>query len=330
LATLKEIAERAGVSVRTVSRALSGAADIQTVTRQRIEKLAQELDYRPNPIARGLRLQRGFAVPVIVHQPDELCFAKVCVMERELRAAKLVTQLIFNPGGADEEAGLLAEAIASRPAAVVLFSSAHENSATHLDRLHRSGLPYVLIDSTPLPQLDTIRIDRAAGVARAVGQLLDGGHRYVCCLGPASGGRAEGFLRAFTDRSIPPPEGWGLHGYEASYDSARKAAADLLRLHPAATGAFAYSDLFAWGVLRGLTDAGVGVPGRLSLIGFDDRPPSRYVTPPLSTVAHPHEDVGRLAAEVILGKIAGQLRPGEGSRLAVPRYIERASTRSLA
>jgi DNA-binding LacI/PurR family transcriptional regulator len=280
-------------------------------------------------MARGLRLRRGYAVPVIVNHPDELSFAKVCVLERQLRAAGLTTRLVFNAGGAEGEAAHLAEALAHRPAAVALFSAAAEGQAPHLEELHRSGRPYVLIDRAPLAGLDTVHIDRTEGVARAVGHLLEGGHRAVYYLGPSGGGRTEGFERAYASRELPLPEGWALTGYKATFEDGRRAAEDLLRLHPEATAAFTYSDLYAWGALRGFIESGADVPGRVSVIGFDDRSPSQYVSPPLSTVAHPHEAVGKLAAEVILGKLDGKIRPGEGSRTAVPSFVERQSTRAL-
>jgi LacI family transcriptional regulator len=330
VATLREIAERAGVSIRTVSRVLSGAEDVRAETREAIELIASDLNYTPDPMARGLKLRRGYSVPVIVNRPEELAFAKVCVLERELRSAGYTTQLIFNAGGAEGEAQHLSEALGYRPAAVVLFSAARQGGAEHLGKLHRSGTPYVLIDRRPLPSLDVVGIGRAAGVARAVEHLLKGGHRKVFYLGPKKGDeRTEGFLRAFRNRRMRPPKGWALTGYQTSAEGGRAAAGDLVRRHPEATATFVYSDLFAYGVLRGLQENGADVPGRISVIGFDDRAPSEFVTPPLSTVAHPHEEVGRLAASVILGKIAGEIAPGEGSRTAVPSFVERMSSRKL-
>ncbi len=330
MATLREIARKAGVSIRTVSRALSGAADVRAETRAAIERISAELNYTPNPLARGLKLRRGYVVPVIVQQPEALAFAKVCVLERELRSAGYTTQLIFNAGGAESEAEHLSTALGYRPAAVVLFSAASGKGAQHLRQLHKSGTPYVLIDRQPLPGLDVVGIDRAAGVAGAVGHLLEGGHRKVFYLGPKKGDeRTEGFLRAFRARRLRPPKSWALTNYEVSAEGGRAAALDLVRFHPEATAAFVYSDICAYGVLRGLKESGIDVPGQVSVIGFDDRRPSEFVTPPLSTVAHPHEEVGRLAAEVVLGKIAGEVAQGKGSRTAVPSFVERSSIRRL-
>ena len=329
MAKLKDIAERAGVSIRTVSRTLSGAPDVGAATRARVEKIARRLDYRPDPLARGLKLKRGYAISVILHTPNELHLAKVCVLERELRAAGYTTQLVFS-AGPEAEAGHLADALAARSAAVILFGTAKEKKvARHLEKLHAGGHPYVLIDRGPSPELDVVRIDRAAGVAGAVRFLIEGGHRAIHYLGPEGGGRTEGFQRAFREAKLEPPAGWALTGFPASEEGGRRAARALVRRHPEATAVFTYSDIFAYGVLAGLAGRGVGVPERISVIGFDDRSPSQYVTPPLSTVAHPHEEVGRAAAEVILGKIAGRIGPGEGSRLIVPRFVERASTRAL-
>jgi len=331
VATLKEIASRAGVSIRTVARALAGAADVNAETRARIENLARELDYRPNQLARGLKLRRSHIVAAIVHRPDELAFEKVCVLERELRAAGFVVQLVFNGGGVAEEAGLLAEALAHHAAAVAVFTAAGSaDEAAHLTAMHKSGHPYVLVDRQPVRSLDTVLIDRPAGVAAAVGRLLDGGHRQVCYLGPAGSEREDGFRQAFRDRGLEPPRGWKLsEGWQATPESGRAAGAAFPGLRPEATALFAYSDLFAYGVIRGLTASGAAVPERISVVGFDDRLPSRFVSPPLSTIAHPHEEVGKLAAEVLLGKLGGEIKPGAGTRTAVPRYVERQSTRDL-
>ena len=290
-------------------------------------------ELRPGDFLPSVRqLSREHGVAVIVHRPDELAFEKVCVLERELRAAGYTTRLVFGGAGAAEEAALLAEALAQRAAAVAIFTAAADRAgAAHLEALHRSGRPYVLIDRRPAPGLDTVLIDRPAGVAAAVGRLLDGGHRRVCCLGPAQRERLAGFRRAFAERQLRLPRGWRLtEGWQPTAESGERAGAELLRLRPETTAVFAYSDIFAYGVLRGLAGRGVEVPARVSVIGFDDRLPSRFVSPPLSTIAHPHEEVGRLAAEVLLGKLAGRIRAGEGTRVAVPRYVERASTRDLA
>ncbi len=332
MATLKEVAARAGVSIRTVTRVLAGAADVSAETRERVEHIARELDYRPHPLARGLKLRRSHIVAAIVHRPDELAFEKVCVLERELRAAGYVVQLVFNGGGAAEEAGLVAEALANHAAALAVFTAARSaEEAGHLEALHESGRAYVLVDRQPSPGLDTVLIDRQAGVAAAVGRLLDGGHRQVFYLGPAGIEREEGFVRAFAARGLALPDGWRLaEGWRATPESGREAGGRLASLRPEATAVFAYSDLFAYGVIEGLRAAGVDVPGRVSVVGFDDRLPSRFVSPPLSTVAHPHKEVGRLAANVLLGKLDGTVRPGEGTRTAVPSYVERQSTRDLA
>ncbi|GAG12239.1 unnamed protein product, partial [marine sediment metagenome] len=156
-------------------------------------------------------------------------------------------------------------------------------------------------------------------------------HREVFYLGPSGrDARTEGFARAFRDRKLRPPEAWAPGNYRFSTADGRRAARDLLARRPGATAAFACSDRFAYGVLAELAARGVDVPGKISVIGFDDRSPSQFVSPPLSTVAHPHEEVGKLAAEVLLGKIGGTVKPGEGSRTAVPRFVERESTRALA
>jgi LacI family transcriptional regulator len=331
VATLKEIAARAGVSIRTVTRVLAGAADVNAATRARIEKLSRELDYRPNQLARGLKLRRSHIVAAIVHRPDELAFEKVCCLERELRKANLVVQLVFNGGGAAEEAGLLAEALAHHAAAVAVFTAAGTaGEARHLEALHKSGHPYVLVDRQPVRSLDTVLIDRPAGVAAAVGRLLDGGHRQVFYLGSEGRERTDGFLRAFAERGLRPPHNWRTYqGWPVNAEGGRAAGAAFPGQRPEATAVFAYSDIFAYGVMQGLVAAGAPVPERISVIGFDDRSPSRFVSPPLSTVAHPHEEVGKLAAEVLLGKLGGTIRPGQGTRSAVPKYVERASTRDL-
>ena len=331
LATLKQIAARAGVSIRTVRRALAGAADASAATRARVGQIARELAYRPDELARSLKAGRGYGVAVIVHRPDELAFEKVCCLERELGAAGYTTRLVFNGGGVAEEAALLAEALAQRVAAVAVFTAASSAAeAAHLEALHKSGHPYVLIDRQPSRALDTVLIDRPAGVAGAVGRLADGGHRQVFYLGPEGPERTAGFLRAFAERGLRPPRGWKLsNGWPATAEGGRAAGAALPALRPQATAVFAYSDLFAYGVMAGLAAGGAPVPERVSVVGFDDRLPSRFVSPPLSTVAHPHEEVGRLAAGVLLGKLGGTIRPGQGTRTAVPRYVERQSTRNL-
>lgn len=297
MATLKDIAARTGVSVRTVTRALSGSGYVNEAARGRIVAVAAELGYRPNATARSLRLGRTSEVVVVSSSVDELHMAKIAGIERLLSGRGLSVGVAMRSLRVDPR--LLAdELVHRRPAGVIVIGPIDRQPKAIVELLLARRIPAVAVDSPD--EAPAVRIDRAAGIAQAVRYLADRGRHRIAYVGPAdSRNRIDGYLAATRDAGLPllvlpPADGEDHRSYGRRFASE----------YPEVDAVQAYSDERALEFLAGLHDAGVRVPDDIALVGFDDRWAARYAWPPLTTVAQPSEEIGRLAAELVTGPVA--------------------------
>ena len=293
MATLKDIAERTGVSVRTVSRALSGTGYVNADLRDRVQATARELGYTPDPLARSLRLGRTQEVIAIAITVDELHMARIAGLEHHLRAHGHSTgvQMVDERELASPD-DLVATLLRRRPAGVAIASRSGLEVQPLCRALSRVGIRYVVMDSQGA--LPGVRIDRAAGVAQAVRYLSDSGRKTIAYVGPAlSMDRIVGYRSAIEELGLSEP----LFDPGEAY---RRSIPALLGRFPDLDAIQAYSDERALELLAGLHDAGVRVPDDVAVIGFDDRWAARYAWPPLTTVAQPSRAVGEEAARFLL------------------------------
>lgn len=293
MATLRDIAQRVGVSVRTVSRALSGTGYVKSDLREKVQQTARDLGYAPDPVARSLRLGRTQEVVAIAVTVDELHMARIAGLEHHLRGHGYSTgiQMVSE----DELAApdrFVATLNPRRPAGVVIASRVGLDVDPLCGALSKAGVRFVVIDS--LTDRPAVRIDRAAGVAEAVRYLVGAGRRTIVYVGPeASIDRISGYRRAADEALL------ASHLFDPG-DEYRRGVPELLRRFPGVDAIQAYSDERALELLAGLHDAGVRVPDDVAVVGFDDRWAARYAWPPLTTVAQPSRAVGEAAARFLL------------------------------
>ncbi len=295
MATLRDIADAVGVSIRTVSRALSGSGYVGEAVRSRILETADALGYSPDPVAQSLRLGRSREFVVIAPSVDELHLAKIAGMEEALERTGYSLSIVIARGFSPAVAGELADRVRRRkPAGVAVIASGHDATSI-VDALQECALRVVSVDA---PEVEpSVRLDRPAGVADAVRYLVDTGRRRICYVGPAgSTERLAGYRRAigeagFTPVEIDPGEG-SLY---------RRSVRRLLATRPRIDAIQAYSDERALQLLSGLHDQGVRVPEDVAIVGFDDRWAARYSWPPLTTVAQPSRELGVAAANWLTG-----------------------------
>ncbi|MBA3845590.1 MAG: LacI family DNA-binding transcriptional regulator [Planctomycetes bacterium] len=324
---LKDIAEVAGVSIRTVGRALKGEGYVEAGVRERVLGAARSLDYRPHRLARSLRTGRSQEVLVLAGgiggQYDELHIAKIAGMERTLRAAGMSLGLLFGIESEARRAGrdVLDELIARRPAGLALFASATLPATATARRLVQARVPYVFFD-TREPDVDTVRHDRSGGVREAVRWLAGRGHRRIAYIGSIEErSRLDGYHEALKALGREPL----IVDCEAEYNAARAAAATLMALKPDAVQV--YSDILALGLLAGLHELGVRVPQDLAVVGFDDRFAASLSYPPLTTLQQSNEAMGAAAAAILIAKSRDETAPPGGWTRTLPMsLVIRAST----
>lgn len=325
---MADVAERAGVSVMTVSRVLNGFAGVAAPTRQRVEEAVEALGYRANTAARVLAGGRSRTLGVIAVGETHVGPLYVLYgLEAAARAAGHVLSFVSLDLGSDDLRGALDHLRAAQVEGVVVLAPVRRV----IDALGGlpADLPLVVAGGDPAIARPTVTVDQEEGARLATRHLLDLGHRTVHHIrgdvdwidADARVRGWEGALRVAGATVVPCLQGdWSAAG---GYEHGRRLAAD-----PEVTAIFAANDQTATGVLRALHEAGRAVPGDVSVVGFDDTPEAGYLLPPLTTVRQDLAEVGRRAVELLLTQVEGEERPEHV--VVPPELVVRASTARAA
>ncbi|MCY1316589.1 LacI family DNA-binding transcriptional regulator [Sinorhizobium sp. NFACC03] len=307
---IKDIAERAGVSVATVSRALSGSSLVTDETRKRIHELARELNYRPNVSARNLRTRRSMSVLLVVRDVGNPFYLEILKgVEATARAAGYAVLMGNTENDPDREVeyfnmlrdghadgmilmtGKLPEPQPGESAAV-----SHLPIVVALEMIETAGFPHV-------------QIDNSAAARSAVEHLIALGHRRIAHIaGPLpevmAMHRRDGYRAAMAAAGLPIPEGYEVRG-DYLLESGEACATALFDLAEPPSAIFVANDEMAYGAIHALRRLGLDVPGDVSVVGFDDLYLSKAFYPPLTTVSQPRADIGRTAMSLLLDILSG-------------------------
>jgi LacI family transcriptional regulator len=327
--TIRDIAESAGVSINTVSRALNDRPDVSATTRARVRAVAEGLDYQPNAMARSLVGRRSRTIGLVVTDCTDPYYAGLIRAIEEVASAHNYALL---PVSSNETVAKEAQAIRILRERRVdgILLTAVDVEAPHVRRLLQLGLPSVLVSRRPRQAAGPfVGNDNVAGEILAVRHLLDLGHRRIAAItrpGSASSARErlQGWRWALREAGLD--HGADLvYGAAPSVEGGEDAARWLAALERRPTAAVTYNDLQAIGLIRAARTLGIAVPDRLSVVGHDDVMLARLVEPPLTTVAQPISEIGRLAGEMIVDIVQGKT-PKWTHRLLSPSLVIRAST----
>jgi len=322
-----DVAKLAGVSHMTVSRVLNNHPNVREQTRLRVRAAMEQLGYRPNRTAKALVTGRSFVVGIVaqntaLYGPTSTLTAVERAVSAEGFAVGVASVPALDRSSiADAVARLLDQRVAG---IVVIAPVASANEA--IDDLPDS-LPMVVIDGDPNRTSRLVTVDQRLGARLATRRLLAAGHETVWHVsGPTgwfdSAERLAGWRQALVDASAEAPPviaaDWSLRaGYEAGQSLARM---------PEAHAVFAANDHLALGIIKALREAGLSVPGDMSVVGFDDIPEADYISPALTTVRPDFAAVAEQTVRLLLAQMDDSLS-GDPPRLAPipPRLIERES-----
>ena len=331
MARLKDIAERTGLSVNTVSLALRESSRIAGPTRERVRAVAHALDYLPNHAAKALVSRQTMAVGLLLTDVTSPLLTQVArSVERELKALGYVMLLAASNGDADEELRALDTLRARQVDGMLVYPDDHRR-LDPVVRLRAGGMPVVLLAGDGAGAVDAVRIDERGGALRATRHLIAGGHRRIGLIdGPRSNGNAlksEGFVQAMEEADLPhggdlavDPRGHSVaHGHDAF--------ARLMAARQPPTAVLAANDRLALGGLRWCQGAGVAVPRDLAVMGFDNIEYGEYASTPLSTVDYPAEALAQAAVARLQALIAAKgALPAPLTRAIDPGLVLREST----
>ena len=307
MATIAEVARHAGVGVGTVSRVLNHHPAVTDATRERVLAAIDALDYRPSPLAQGLKRGRTSRIAVLVSfvtQPSSV--ERLRGLTQALSGKGY--ELVLYPVEGDDQRRVHMDTLTGphRADGVVLISLPLTDAEA--EGLQRSSTGLVQVDASH-PAFTSVVTDDVHGGELAARFLLELGHRSLGFLGDAednpygftsSKDRRCGYLRVLSAAGCPPPERWVCSG-PIGADGAASLARELLAEQPRPTAIFTAADVQAFGVLLAARELGLRVPEDLSILGFDDIETAKHVG--LSTVHQPLQGSGRLAAELLLAEL---------------------------
>jgi DNA-binding LacI/PurR family transcriptional regulator len=306
--SIKTIAEKAGVSASTVSRALRSDRRISPATTRIVQSLAKELGYSPSLVARSLVLRHTRTIGVVVTTVADPYVGQVMAGVETAAEAEGYTLILATSGGVAEKELQSIEMLRRHrvDALLVVSSRAVDLYDSLLQDLEQ---PLVVINSQgPAGRTLSVRTDTAQGAALATRHLLEQGHRRIAFIGgPAashsSAQRRTGYLRALNDCGVRPDHRLLLPGAGEAADG-RRALSWLLDLE--ASAVVCYNDLTALGLLAAAAAAAVPVPGRVSVVGIDNVPLGALSYPPLTTVDQRTAELGRQGLRSALAALGGE------------------------
>ena len=312
---MRQIAERAEVSIGTVSHVINDTAKVREKLRQRVLEAIRSLGYQPSQLARGLRRNQtsmlGMIIPDITNPffPAEVRGVEDVAYKRSYRVV-----LCNTDNDPDKEMSYFNELRSYRPAGLLVIPAAESEIAAPLKLLATSGPPVVCLDRRPSGwNGDVIVVANEAGAYRATRHLLQMGHKQLAVItGPLhlanASERLRGFKRAVAEAKVNiEPE----YIQEARFErnSGYEAAMRLLRMLPRPTAIFACNDLMALGVLLAARESGLRCPEDLSIVGFDNLDVAEFTAPALTSVHQPGYQLGTTAARLLLERIDGLKAP---------------------
>lgn len=323
--TMKDVAVQVGVSIKTVSRVLNGEPGASPQTTEAILRVAGEIGFRRNDLARALRSPRSQpTIGVVAKNLSTRFFEGLITGVGEVATAREALVLVTAAESPEVEQSALAALSSRRLDGLIIVPSVSDLGFLRVEQA--TGFPMVFVDS-PAKGItaDAVLADNRPGAHDAVRHLIGHGHQRIAFVG--SGGarytvqeRLAGYRAALTDNGHMDE---GLVALDCrSTDQARQATAQLLAGASPPTAIFAANSVCAIGVARALR--ATGLAHQVALVGFDDFEPADLLDPPLTVVAQNPVETGRKAAEVLFRRIDGAGDPPKTSILPV-HLIERGS-----
>jgi len=328
MVTQEDVAKCAGVSTTTVSHVINETRFVSRELRQRVYQAMEELDYRPNAIARSLRRRESGQIGVIV--PD-IAYPFLAEVARGIEDAgfRLGYNVVFcsSHQDCDKELACLDLARTRQVDGIVVLGAGPDSE--HIGELIERGTPAVSCNRRfPDLSIDTVIADNERAGFQATRQLLSQGHRRVACIaGPEevtiSVPRLEGYRQAMEELGVSVPDRLIVRddfGNRGGFEAMNR----LLDLSEPPSAVFACNDLMAMGAICAASKRRLNVPQDVAIIGCDDIAMAAFTNPSLTTVALPKHELGTLAVELLVERIKDRDRPVDEHVLPV-RLVMRDS-----
>ncbi len=330
--TIVDIAEKAGVSAQTVSRVINNKTDVSEKTRRRIQKIIEELDYRPNRAARSLASDHNWVIGIVIPNITNPFFPEVTRGIEAVALEQSYNVLLYNT---DNEEHRIRQALSlleeSRVDGVIVHAPTYmlgEDNLVHLLRRQRTSVVIGRILHSDVAGV--VRVDLQKGGRLATQHLLDRGFSHLVYVGNTHetehrSERVAGFTQTLTEHRIPS-ENTLILQCEESAEQGYAILPYIIECHPQVDAIMCSNDLVAIGTLKACLEKGIRVPEDIAIVGFDDILFTRYSSPSITTVRVPKYELGRQAAQLLFNRLNGQASSQE--IVLQPELIVRQSTAS--
>lgn len=333
MATIKDVAALAGISYTTVSHVVNNSRPVSAHVRRKVESAIAELNYVPSAVARSLKAQSTATIGLLVPNSVNPYFAELARGIEDCCERNGYCVILCNSDDdPQKQRNYLRVLLEKRVDGLVVASVGGD--AALIDLLAAVRTPMVIVDrGLHEVSADLVCIDHEQGGYLATQHLLDLGHHDIACIsGPqhthVAQLRMDGYRRALGERGLRPAANRVMHS-DFTSPGGYLAAVQLLAAEPP-SAIFAANDMIGLGVLRAAAEQGIRVPDELSVIGFDDIELSRYVYPALTTVGQRIGELGEIAAERLLARIAGSPGAAPTRHVIAPQIVVRESTARYA
>ena len=327
-ATIRDVAQKAGVSISTVSRVLNDTCPVASDKRVRVKKAALELGYTPNPVARSLLSQETGGVGIILPFVSGEFFSEF-LNGVDQAAQELDFFLLISTSHHSSDDLKKAMAGMYKRVDGLLVMAPHMTTEA-VEALSPDTMPFVFVNTEVASDgTHCVTFDNYGGMYAMTTHLVSQGHRRIAFVKGTENAydameRLRGHMQALQDTGIPVSKKLvfdGNYDQKAGFDAVEK----ILKLEDRPTAVMASNDDCAIGVLSGLREAGIAIPSEMAVTGFDDVPSARYAVPPLSSVHVPVRQLGTAAIDLLVSRLNGDSAEAHLRTLPVELHIRESS-----
>lgn len=309
--TRNDVAALAGVAPSTVSYVVNnGPRSVSVEAREQVLKAIAKLGYHPSDVARSLRTRRTFTIGLVIPDITNPYYGEMAQVVEQISFEHGYTVILAHSSHLPERELRYSQVLRSKQVDGAIFMPVTPDlEALHV--LQRAGIPVVVLERS-VPGYPCIQADEHRAGFLATRHLTELGHRRIGCLvlsgdSTSSTARAEGYRSALLEAGILPAKELTVE-CDYGYSAGELAAHRFLQMSERPTAIVAHNDLMAIGAMKTFSEAGLKIPGDVSVVGFDDIAAASYVQPPLTTIACPKRQMGKAAIELLLNLMQSEER----------------------
>ena len=326
---MKDVARMAGVSTSTVSHVINNDRFVSEAIREKVEAAVKELNYAPSALARSLKLNQTRTIGMLITASTNPFYSELVRGVERSCFERGYSLVLCNTEGDEQRMNRNLETLMQKrvDGLLLLCTETHQPSKEIIQRY--PSIPTVMMDWAPFDGTsDLIQDNSLLGGDMATQHLIDKGHTRIACItGPLDKTparlRLEGYLSAMERAGLAIPDGYRITG-DFEFNGGFEAMQKLLTQKPRPQAVFSGNDAMAFGAYQALYQAGLRVPDDMAVIGYDDIELASYMTPPLTTIHQPKDELGELAIDVLIHRMAQPTLQQQRLQLT-PVLMERGS-----